>query len=67
MFSPTDTEKCYAVGWNEHGLCGTGDEENVTKLRLVDSLLDYSVIKIGCGGGHCFAITAGLSAKSEND
>ena len=41
-----------AWGWNEHGICGTGDEINVHIPGVV--LADSCVI--GCGGGHSFAL-----------
>ncbi|XP_045176945.2 secretion-regulating guanine nucleotide exchange factor-like isoform X2 [Mercenaria mercenaria] len=49
--------KVYALGWNEHGLCATGDEVNVQTVTLVAALENQTVIYIACGGGHCFAIT----------
>lgn len=54
MFS--DSHKLHAVGWNEHGLCGTGDEVNVEKITSVSSLQGYKVTSLACGG-HCYAIT----------
>lgn len=53
----SDGGNVYAVGWNEHGLCATGDEVNVVTVTLVRSLENRTVLCIGCGGGHCFAIT----------
>lgn len=43
-------------GWNEHGICGTGDEINVYTPGCVSSLKDSDVRVIGCGGGHSFAV-----------
>lgn len=47
----------YALGWNEHGLCATGDEINIETVTRISALENQSVIYIACGGGHCFAIT----------
>ena len=48
----------YSWGWNEHGMCGTGDEENVTTPQPVKSLLNKYCTYIGCGAGHSFALCA---------
>ena len=43
-------------GWNEHGICGTGDETvNVHQPGVVAKLHDKRISVIGCGGGHSFA------------
>ena len=45
-------------GWNEHGMCGSGDEVNVNIPAPVVGVTDdnYSAVLIGCGAGHTFAI-----------
>ncbi|KAK3759514.1 hypothetical protein RRG08_045800 [Elysia crispata] len=53
----TDKGQVYSWGWNEHGICGTGDEDNVFLPRLISSLLDKTVMGVGCGAGHCFCWT----------
>ncbi|KAH3886308.1 secretion-regulating guanine nucleotide exchange factor-like isoform X1 [Dreissena polymorpha] len=53
----TETGRLYAVGWNEHGLCGTGDETNVERPTPIATLSTTTVQYIACGGGHCFAVT----------
>jgi len=45
-----------SVGWNEHGLCGTGDEVNVHTPRPIPTLPASTSVYIACGGGHCFAV-----------
>lgn len=41
-------------GWNEHGICGTGDEVNVHQPRIVSLPEGYCAVLVGCGGGHIF-------------
>lgn len=45
-------------GWNEHGMCGSGDEVNVNTPASVVGLTDdhHFAILVGCGAGHTFAI-----------
>lgn len=43
-------------GWNEHGICGTGDEININLPGVVAKLQGSRVSVIGCGGGHSFAV-----------
>ena len=43
-------------GWNEHGICGTGDEINIHLPGVVGTLQGSHVSVIGCGGGHSFAV-----------
>ena len=50
-------ERLYSWGWNEHGICATGDETNVTLPHIVQILGTEAVTKIGCGAGHSFVIT----------
>lgn len=46
----SDGGKVLSWGWNEHGMCGTGTEENCHQLHL---LFEQEVQSIGCGYGHC--------------
>ena len=48
----------HSVGWNEHGLCGTGDEVNQEKITPIPLLKDTRVTYLACGGGHCFVVTS---------
>lgn len=43
-------------GWNEHGICGTGNEVNVHTPGVVSRLEASRVHLIGCGGAHSFAV-----------
>ncbi|XP_073240509.1 secretion-regulating guanine nucleotide exchange factor-like isoform X2 [Porites lutea] len=45
-------------GWNEHGICGTGDEINIHLPGVVAKLQGSRVSVIGCGGGHSFAVVS---------
>ncbi|XP_059156447.1 secretion-regulating guanine nucleotide exchange factor-like [Physella acuta] len=44
----------YSWGWNEHGICGTGNEHNV----FYPYKLPFSnkVTQVGCGAGHSFCL-----------
>ncbi|CAL1540890.1 unnamed protein product [Lymnaea stagnalis] len=50
----TDDNNVYSWGWNEHGICGTGDEQNVMYPTKVPAFIACSVVAIGCGTGHSF-------------
>ena len=43
-------------GWNEHGMCGTGNETNVHSPHTVESLRDFDAVLVGAGAGHCFVV-----------
>ena len=45
----------WSWGWNEHGMCGDGNEENIYEPFLVQLTLNAS--KIGCGNGTSFVVT----------
>ncbi|RUS76593.1 hypothetical protein EGW08_015635 [Elysia chlorotica] len=53
----TDKGQVYSWGWNEHGICGTGNENNVFQPQPVSSLVDKTIVGVGCGAGHCFCWT----------
>ena len=43
-------------GWNEHGMCATGDETNVYHPHTVDALRDWEPMLVGAGAGHSFVV-----------
>lgn len=45
----------YTWGWNEHGNCGNGSEENVLVPEKIE--LQDTVVKACCGAGFCFVVT----------
>ncbi|KAK3744147.1 hypothetical protein QZH41_017963, partial [Actinostola sp. cb2023] len=49
-----DNGKVLTWGWNEHGICGSEDEQNVHKPRFVHEERDVALV--GCGGGHTFIL-----------
>ncbi|XP_052797822.1 secretion-regulating guanine nucleotide exchange factor-like [Mya arenaria] len=53
----TESGQVFSVGWNEHGLCGTGDEVNVERPTPIHYLPQDADMYIACGGGHCFAVS----------
>ncbi|XP_053576635.1 secretion-regulating guanine nucleotide exchange factor isoform X2 [Bombina bombina] len=46
----------YSWGWNEHGMCGNGSEENVPIPTLVVIPHTPRVKLIGCGAGHSMVL-----------
>lgn len=58
-----DNQQCYAWGWNEHGICGTGTEVNVSTPTLVPGL--HTVDYVACGAGHSFARTVQVSTSFQ--
>ena len=54
---PAGSGKVLAFGWNEHGMCATGDEENVWGPREVSGLPEGGVASlVGAGAGHSLII-----------
>lgn len=53
----TDKGQVYSWGWNEHGICGTGDETNMFFPKLIPCLETETAVSVGCGAGHCFCWT----------
>ncbi|XP_014671281.1 PREDICTED: secretion-regulating guanine nucleotide exchange factor-like [Priapulus caudatus] len=47
--------QAYTWGWNEHGMCGSGTEDDVLIPTVIDTFKHDSVHLIGCGTGCCFA------------
>ena len=43
-------------GWNEHGMCATGDEKNVLCPHTVESLRGWEPVLVGAGAGHSFVV-----------
>ncbi|XP_069133300.1 secretion-regulating guanine nucleotide exchange factor-like [Argopecten irradians] len=48
----TEDASVFSWGWNEHGICGTGDEENVYKPQKVAALSKLRIQLLGCGNGQ---------------
>ena len=63
MFS--ENGRLLSWGWNEHGICGTGDEDNVRTPQLVETFRP-NVINIGCGAGHSFVVTESQKNSDDN-
>ncbi|XP_063800179.1 secretion-regulating guanine nucleotide exchange factor [Pseudophryne corroboree] len=62
----------YSWGWNEHGMCGTGSEDNVPTPTAVCIPHSNTVKLIGCGAGHSMVLCVSsgqsiqlLSSESE--
>ncbi|KAG1672307.1 Secretion-regulating guanine nucleotide exchange factor [Nymphon striatum] len=49
-------QKVWSWGWNEHGICGTGNEENVLNPQIIESLSIYHPIILGVGDGSSFVL-----------
>ncbi|XP_045871984.1 secretion-regulating guanine nucleotide exchange factor isoform X5 [Meles meles] len=47
---------CYSWGWNEHGMCGDGSEDNVWAPKPVQALQSSLGLLVGCGAGHSLAL-----------
>lgn len=57
-----------AWGWNEHGMCGTGDTTNQMSPTLInlgskDGCASSKVLNIGCGSGHSVALVSSSSIE----
>ena len=52
-------------GWNEHGMCGTGDEQNVVLPRVLQAFDNGQTVGVGCGSGHSMAVIGGVP-RGEN-
>ncbi|XP_053417612.1 secretion-regulating guanine nucleotide exchange factor isoform X6 [Nycticebus coucang] len=52
----TDGGACYSWGWNEHGMCGDGTEDNIWAPKPVQSLWSSPALLVGCGAGHSLAL-----------
>ncbi|XP_032737049.1 secretion-regulating guanine nucleotide exchange factor isoform X8 [Lontra canadensis] len=47
---------CYSWGWNEHGMCGDGSEDNIWAPKPVQALRSSLGLLVGCGAGHSLAL-----------
>lgn len=62
-----------AFGWNEHGMCGTGNEKDVGVVTKVSGLPpheDGGHMMVGAGAGHSLALvkvtgSANISEQSD--
>lgn len=52
----TEEGNVLSWGWNEHGNCGTGTQENMLKPSLVTIQSMKRATLIGTGACHCFAV-----------
>ena len=48
-------------GSGSHGCLGHGGNTDVTKPKIVEALLGYSVVGLSCGAAHVMVITGDLS------
>ncbi|XP_036620996.1 secretion-regulating guanine nucleotide exchange factor [Trichosurus vulpecula] len=55
---------CYSWGWNEHGMCGDGTEDNVWAPKPVESPSVALWLLVGCGAGHSFALCQASACPS---
>ena len=57
--SITGTDSVITFGWNEHGICGTGDEANVhVPFPISKPLEGWKVRLIGTGAGHSLVLAS---------
>lgn len=56
-------------GWNEHGMCGTGDEVNVHTPHIVTTFLDgdgqIEPLIVGAGAGHSMVAVHRVITRRE--
>ncbi|XP_034230431.1 secretion-regulating guanine nucleotide exchange factor [Thrips palmi] len=52
----TEKRDILSWGWNEHGNCGTGAQENVLKPSIVRMESTKRATMIGTGACHCFVV-----------
>lgn len=52
----SDTGRIVSWGWNEHGNCGTGTDENVQVPTSVGMDIKQTALIVGTGAGHSFAL-----------
>ena len=53
----SESGQLFTFGWNEHGSCGNGDTVNQLRPVNISHQFPTRVLSIGCGAGHCFAVT----------
>jgi alpha-tubulin suppressor-like RCC1 family protein len=56
FFSFSGTGRIVSWGWNEHGNCGTGTEEDVRVPTSVGMSINQKAVIAGTGAGHSFAL-----------
>eukprot|EP01062_Namystynia_karyoxenos_P073521 TRINITY_DN70321_c0_g1_i1.p1 TRINITY_DN70321_c0_g1~~TRINITY_DN70321_c0_g1_i1.p1 ORF type:complete len:1679 (+),score=468.58 TRINITY_DN70321_c0_g1_i1:101-5038(+) len=61
-FALTADGRVFSTGLNEDGQLGLSTVESMTSFTEVDSLSEYEVGDIACGGHHVFALTKGGEA-----
>eukprot|EP00794_Sanderia_malayensis_P007272 gene7272-8083_t len=61
----SDDGSVFIWGWNEHGMCGTGDEKNMEKPYHVTLFNNAKPFLIGCGAGTSFMVRACCSQKGS--
>ena len=62
----SDREEVVTFGWNEHGICGTGNETNVhSPCTILKPLEGQRIRFIGAGAGHSLVV-ANKSTKQDN-
>lgn len=52
----SDTGRIVSWGWNEHGNCGTGTEEDVRVPTPIGMDIKQKAVITGTGAGHSFAL-----------
>ena len=70
MFISSDNG-VHTWGWNEHGMCGTEDEENFSLPRRIRFLMYKRVrrtcIGVSAGGGQSFAWFKNIISDTDSD
>jgi alpha-tubulin suppressor-like RCC1 family protein len=51
------TGRIVSWGWNEHGNCGTGTQEDVRVPTSVEMSIMQKALFVGTGAGHSFALS----------
>ena len=53
-YNHPDDNEVITFGWNEHGMCATGDENNVQCPHVItaESLKGWTPLLVGGGAGH---------------
>ncbi|KAJ9577236.1 hypothetical protein L9F63_006210 [Diploptera punctata] len=50
-----DSGQMISWGWNEHGNCGVGNDDDVRVPTLIGTSMDHPGVLVGSGAGHSFA------------
>ena len=52
-------DKVLTFGWNEHGMCGTGNETNIhAPFQISKPLEGWKVRSVGSGAGHSLVLAS---------